>query len=260
MNTGYFGDKYNGRTAVYRLYDRTGQLLYIGITCDLDERWHQHHAEKYWWRDVERKDIVWVNTRDEARAIEYKATRIEKPLYDRLDRNGRLSEEEKRALEHQRVDRAAEAIKRDIRSGVFPAGVALPSVRELMERCDESSAVVRSALWHLRENARLLARVHGNWVVYNPLARVDGLHAYDDIMYLMCRDAFGYELFTIHDVHERTKITKATITKCLHKIKDAGLAETVRRGRGGKLWWSCRAEPLPNPDLRPVPDFFDHLF
>jgi predicted GIY-YIG superfamily endonuclease len=37
---------------LYRFYDRTGGLLYIGITMNPTARWKQHSQEKNWWTDV----------------------------------------------------------------------------------------------------------------------------------------------------------------------------------------------------------------
>jgi excinuclease UvrABC nuclease subunit len=71
------------RTAVYRFYDTNGQLLYLGITHDLGERWATHERIQPWWLDVSRREYVWYNTRAEAEQIEATATAAEKPLYDR---------------------------------------------------------------------------------------------------------------------------------------------------------------------------------
>lgn len=37
------------RTALYRLYDDSGTLLYVGITNDIDIRWKTHGRHKPWW-------------------------------------------------------------------------------------------------------------------------------------------------------------------------------------------------------------------
>lgn len=42
----------SGRTYLYRLFDRQGALLYVGITGDLGQRWKKHMREKHWWGQV----------------------------------------------------------------------------------------------------------------------------------------------------------------------------------------------------------------
>jgi predicted GIY-YIG superfamily endonuclease len=37
------------RTALYRLYDATDQLLYVGISTNPEERWKTHTMLKSWW-------------------------------------------------------------------------------------------------------------------------------------------------------------------------------------------------------------------
>ena len=39
-------------TALYRLYDDDGELLYVGITDSPGTRMAQHKAQKAWWGDV----------------------------------------------------------------------------------------------------------------------------------------------------------------------------------------------------------------
>lgn len=50
----------DGPTALYRLYDETGSLLYIGITTDPERRWKEHRTWQGWWPAVARKDLVWL--------------------------------------------------------------------------------------------------------------------------------------------------------------------------------------------------------
>ena len=43
------------KTAVYRLYDAGGQLLYVGMTVNLQHRFAAHAKEKCWWSLVVKK-------------------------------------------------------------------------------------------------------------------------------------------------------------------------------------------------------------
>lgn len=45
----------NTATAVYRLYDSGGELLYVGITNNPVRRFSQHQSEQPWWGAVLRR-------------------------------------------------------------------------------------------------------------------------------------------------------------------------------------------------------------
>lgn len=70
------------RTALYRLFDQEGRLLYVGVAFDPQKRWKDHVVFKSWWPDVARKDIEWYETRTAALAVETQAIHSEKPLYN----------------------------------------------------------------------------------------------------------------------------------------------------------------------------------
>lgn len=71
-----------GRTALYRLYDFVGALLYIGITDDPDAR--NHESVQPWWPQVDRERTTaeWFDTRKEADAAETEAIGAEHPLHN----------------------------------------------------------------------------------------------------------------------------------------------------------------------------------
>lgn len=70
------------RTAVYRLYDEEGRLLYIGAARNPPQRMKFHRQFKRWWSDVARTDLTWFPDRAAAMAAEAVAIREEKPLYN----------------------------------------------------------------------------------------------------------------------------------------------------------------------------------
>lgn len=87
------------RTALYRLYDTDGQLLYVGITNNVKKRWRAHEKDKAWWSEVTHKTIEWFETRKSAERVEKVEIEEEEPLYNRaLNPNRRL------ALPTQSVD------------------------------------------------------------------------------------------------------------------------------------------------------------
>lgn len=80
------------RTALYRLFDEAGSLLYVGITNDPDVRWTYHARQKEWWPEVYRRTIEWKPTRAEAEAAEAEAIGSEAPRWNviRPDSNGAM--------------------------------------------------------------------------------------------------------------------------------------------------------------------------
>jgi GIY-YIG catalytic domain len=71
-----------GRTALYRLYDAEGELLYVGISQNPDVRWGQHSQNKPWWPAVEERKIEWHETRAAAAVAEKAAIRTERPYWN----------------------------------------------------------------------------------------------------------------------------------------------------------------------------------
>lgn len=70
------------RTALYRLSDEGGQLLYIGITSNPLQRWLAHAADKGWWGDVASFSLKWWPTREVALKEETRAIRAEHPKHN----------------------------------------------------------------------------------------------------------------------------------------------------------------------------------
>lgn len=69
-------------TAVYRLYDAQGTLLYVGMTKDPDARWANHARKKPWWMHVARKSLEWHSTRQGAALAEAAAIASEYPIWN----------------------------------------------------------------------------------------------------------------------------------------------------------------------------------
>jgi hypothetical protein len=70
------------RTALYRLYNVAGRLLYVGISDEPLRRWRMHSREKWWWPEVQRFEITWHGRLDAEKA-EKLAIKSEGPLYNR---------------------------------------------------------------------------------------------------------------------------------------------------------------------------------
>lgn len=74
--------RHPGRTALYRLFDTAGALLYVGIAHNPDQRWATHSLSKAWWPAVDKRLVEWHETRASAERAELLAIRTEKPLHN----------------------------------------------------------------------------------------------------------------------------------------------------------------------------------
>lgn len=68
--------------ALYRFYDRTGALLYVGLTADPGSRWKAHARDKPWWLDVTDVRIEHFPDRKTVTEAERVAIQREKPRYN----------------------------------------------------------------------------------------------------------------------------------------------------------------------------------
>lgn len=68
--------------ALYRFFNSTDVLLYVGITVDPGARFKKHGGDKPWWGQVDRISIEHFATRTEALEAERKAIKEEKPLHN----------------------------------------------------------------------------------------------------------------------------------------------------------------------------------
>lgn len=73
-----------GTTAVYRLYDSSDRLLYVGIASDPLRRWGQHAKQTTWWSSVTATRLEWFETRKAAELAEKEAIQQEEPRFNLL--------------------------------------------------------------------------------------------------------------------------------------------------------------------------------
>ncbi|MFH8867145.1 GIY-YIG nuclease family protein [Streptomyces griseus] len=109
---------HQGRTALYRLYNAEGKLLYIGISQNPDVRWGQHSTTKPWWGDVEERKVEWHETRPLAAAAEVASIEAEQPLWN------------SNHATRPTGDPDADALYEDHRRNLEEARALLPAVRE----------------------------------------------------------------------------------------------------------------------------------
>lgn len=67
-------------TALYRMYDAEGVLLYVGISMNAPSRIKQHRRDKHWWDDVARITITQYDDPAEAARAELEAILAEHPI------------------------------------------------------------------------------------------------------------------------------------------------------------------------------------
>lgn len=72
------------RTALYRIYDGDGLLLYIGISKDFGRRWKDEARDFSWWDEHRRMTVDWYDSRKEAEAAETAAIKTEWPRYNKV--------------------------------------------------------------------------------------------------------------------------------------------------------------------------------
>lgn len=71
------------RTALYRHFDASGALLYVGISDSPASRLRQHLAASPWAGDIASVTLAWFDDRQAALCAETIAIMTEKPLYNR---------------------------------------------------------------------------------------------------------------------------------------------------------------------------------
>lgn len=71
-----------GSAQLYRMLDRDGTLLYVGITINPVERWRTHAQRAEWWSAVDRIEVEDYRNVRLALAAEVSAIRAESPLYN----------------------------------------------------------------------------------------------------------------------------------------------------------------------------------
>jgi predicted DNA-binding transcriptional regulator AlpA len=69
-------------TQLYRHYDSSGTLLYVGISLSAAGRLSQHKQEAVWFDQITRIDVEMCASREEAIAKELLAIRLENPVHN----------------------------------------------------------------------------------------------------------------------------------------------------------------------------------
>ncbi|MEV6180170.1 GntR family transcriptional regulator [Streptomyces sp. NPDC052015] len=181
-----------GETALYRFYDNSDRLLYVGITDCPRTRWadHRRYAAATWWPLATRVTVDWFGAREEAAALELQVIRTSAPLYNS---GGAPSPHRERVPGERLCPRVnmerfreatgggfqvpgrpwrnmdvavAETIAEDIESGRLLAGAPMPSATELVNRFGVSVNTARRAVRQLVAAGEIEPRGSGSGTRY----------------------------------------------------------------------------------------------
>lgn len=164
VSDGWSWRKGDHPTAVYRLYDKSGHLLYVGITANTRSRWGQHASYKQWWHLVDRKVVDWYDDREDALQAEYGVMLAESPIFNRAGVSEEAAEGydfDADAVERQFIEELTSALKR----GVYQEGSLL-----MTGKVANQYGVARATASHAmrgiaRETDLLHFRIHGRYTV-----------------------------------------------------------------------------------------------
>lgn len=227
-----------GKTALYRLYDRDGTLLYVGITHDLQERWRSHARNQIWWLDVARKEHVWFNTRAEAETAEKRAILSEDPLRDksRRPRTGQGTDAfwpetdydnpRRDPYEEAMVAAAAEKIMEALRDGRIPTWSVLPVVHRLGRMVGVSTRAANLARRRMTTGPLpLLAQVRDDFVALGAGDFDQERAEQYGLFYLIAAHHFGSRPFTARELAGRACVAAPTVMRHLSWMAARGLVQ-----------------------------------
>lgn len=80
----FYGDvmENSDSTAVYKHINEEGEVIYVGITNNIPSRTGVHSRNSYWFEQVERIEIEWCPTREQAFSLEELEIKKHRPKYN----------------------------------------------------------------------------------------------------------------------------------------------------------------------------------
>lgn len=72
----------DGPAVLYRMFDASSDLLYVGISASAAARFGQHAGEKSWWSEVRTITVEHFAARHEALTAETHAIAVEQPIHN----------------------------------------------------------------------------------------------------------------------------------------------------------------------------------
>jgi hypothetical protein len=230
---------------VYRFFDADDQLLYLGITHNLDERWETHERIQPWWLDVVRREFTWYDTRAEAEHIERTATAAEKPRYDRSGNRPGAEVDQRISLE---IDRAMDAVSMDIENGTYPLWHFLPPYPVLSKKYGIPIVGVTRGLATLANREHTLVYHQDQFAVSHPRNRPSRDARSIGLLYFLASNAFGDSSFTRADLMETTGVAEGTAHQHLKRWQEEDRVERLGRAPGrSALVYRIIRHPAPDP-------------
>jgi hypothetical protein len=233
-------------TAVYRFFDAENQLLYLGITHDLEKRWGAHERSQPWWLDVVRRQVAWYDTRKEAEHVEVAATATERPRYDRSGKRTDGREwEDRLALE---IDRAVRAVSEDIEAGTYPLWSVLPPYGALSQKYGIPVVGIARGLSSLAYHQKTLAYQQDVFAVSRPGCIPSRDAQKVGLLFFLASNAFGDRSFTLTDLAETTAYSRGSAHQHLKRWEKADRVECVGQVPGKRsLVYRIIRHPEPDP-------------
>ncbi|WP_329376101.1 hypothetical protein [Streptomyces sp. NBC_01483] len=234
------------RTAVYRFFGANGELLYLGITHDLQERWGTHERIQPWWLDVSRREFTWYDTRAEAEEIEATATAVQKPRYDRSGQRTTGGEVDQRLAAEK--ERAMDAISADIDNGTYPLWRLLPSYGSLSAKYGIPLIGITRALTKLAHDEQTLVYHQDQFAVSLPGIQPSRDAQRIGLSYFLASNAFGGSTFTRADLVETTGVSEGTAHQHLKRWQETDRVERLEKVSGSRaLIYRIVRHPEPDP-------------
>lgn len=138
-------------TALYRLYDESGTLLYIGYTGSPPRRFEQHAKTKSWWLDVAYEVLTWYASRKRAAEAEDAAIKSE-PSVHNVRGTPRWADVSRRAVETKkaRASMSTASLVRPVQRPPAVPVLAVPAHRRELTMQDAAQvalAACREVYW-----------------------------------------------------------------------------------------------------------------
>jgi len=140
------------RTALYRIRNTDGDLLYVGISDRPEYRWFSHRRQHTWWDQAAHYSLEWHESREEAEAAELEAIKQEEPRHNSTYNYSVQFDPStwEPVVGRVKYPILAERIRSEIRSGRWRVGYRIPSFQVLTQAAFVSNVVVQNAMTRLR--------------------------------------------------------------------------------------------------------------
>ena len=77
-------ESFTGRYILYRFFDSQGDLLYVGQTCNLNQRIDNHRLSKPWWHEVADCRVEFLSDQCALDEAERRAVVTESPRHNKI--------------------------------------------------------------------------------------------------------------------------------------------------------------------------------